>query len=122
MSMHDYEIARALMAEHHAWCDFEGPRSEELVALAESKLDLTFPPTYRRFLLEYGTGTFGTAEFYGVIHDKFENSAAPDAIWYTLSERRQGRLPRNLVVVGSHDEGLVLVEGSKKLKCRRQGG
>jgi hypothetical protein len=110
--MQDYELARAMMAEHPSWCDFEGPRGETLVALAETKLGLTFPPTYRRFLLELGTGTFGTAEFYGVIHDNFEDSSAPDAIWYTMSERRQGRLPSDLIVVGSHDEGLLLVEGS----------
>ena len=29
----------------------------------------------------------------------FENSSVPDAIWYTLTERRETNLPSNLLVI-----------------------
>jgi antitoxin YobK len=49
-----------------------------------------FPPTYRRFLLEYGAGNVRSTEIYGVMDDDFENSSVPDAIWHNLTTRREG--------------------------------
>ena len=64
-----------------------------------------FSPSYRRFLLEYGAGSFGASEFYGVIDEKFENSSLPNGIWCTLQERRLGNLPLSLVNVSSDGAG-----------------
>lgn len=36
---------------------------------------------------------------YGIINADFENSSVPDAIWYTLTERREINLPDNLLVI-----------------------
>jgi hypothetical protein len=64
-----------------------------LVLKAESALGLKFPPTYRKFLLEYGCGNIFGMEFYGVVDDNFINSSIPDAIWITLNERKTSNLP-----------------------------
>lgn len=112
MTMRDYEAAVELMSQHQEWCDFEGKRDERLVQAAERALGLAFPPTYRRFLLEFGAGSFGSAEFYGVIRDDFERSSVPDAVWFTLNERRRGKLPPDLIGVGGDDEALFFVEAA----------
>lgn len=86
MKQEDYERAVGFMKKHPELRHFVGARSETLVKAAEEKLDLTFPPSYRRFLLEFGAGSFGASELYGVIDENFENSSAPNGIWCTLQE------------------------------------
>ncbi|MCZ7567371.1 MAG: SMI1/KNR4 family protein [Ardenticatenaceae bacterium] len=105
MSMRDYELAANMMEEHPNTMDFIGPRPESLVRTAEQALGVTFPPTYRRFLLEYGAGGFGSSEIYGVIDENFEESSIPDAIWYTLTERKEVNLPNGLVVIYAVGDG-----------------
>lgn len=114
MSVRDYEAAVATMARATGLQSFEGPRDEGLVLAAERALGLRLPPTYRRFVREYGAGNFGSFEIYGVISQNFETSSVPDAIWYTLGERRDGRLPQDLVVIGE--------DGAGTLYCVRCGG
>lgn len=99
MALTEYEQAVAAISEHPHLRDFVGPRPEHLVEAAERMLGLRFPPTYRRFLLEYGAGSFGSAEIYGVIDANFEHSSVPNGIWYTLSERKESSLPTEMVVI-----------------------
>jgi len=103
MSMTDLDAAFRLIDENDG--DFEGRKPASLVAAAERALGLTFPPTYRKFLLEYGCGDIGGEEFYGVIKDDFVNSSVPDAIWLTLREREESQLPAKFVVVYSSGDG-----------------
>lgn len=84
--------------------DFEGPKNECLVKKAQHALGIKFPPTYKQFLMELGCGDIEGFEFYGVINSDFENAGVPDAIWLTLSERKEG-LPEDLVIVGSSGYG-----------------
>jgi antitoxin YobK len=105
MSMADYEQAKVLIEANRAKGQFVGPRTEELVQLAETTLKANFPPTYRRFLLEFGAGNFGSAEFYGIIDDDFENSSVPDGVWFTQTERQDANLPANLMVIGDTGTG-----------------
>ena len=105
MSMADYELAKAIVSAHKTKAQFAGPRSEELVKAAEDALGVSFPPTYQRFLLEYGAGSFGWVEFYGVINSDFVNSSVPDAIWSTLTQRQRVKLPREFVIVGDTGTG-----------------
>jgi hypothetical protein len=78
MTMRDYEAARKMLLEHGGLADFAGPRDEGLIEQAEQVLGLRFPPTYRRFLREFGSGSFGGTEIYGVVDDDFEGSGIPD--------------------------------------------
>jgi hypothetical protein len=60
---------------------------------------------YREFVKRYGAGNFGAQEIYGVIGEDFENSSVPDAIWVTLSERKEFNLPQNLLVISDTGMG-----------------
>lgn len=99
MSLDNYKKALKIMNDNKNICHFAGPRSEELINLAEETLGLKFSPLYRDFLRQFGAGNFGSQEIYGVIDEDFENSSIPDAIWFTLTERREINLPRNLLVI-----------------------
>ena len=96
MTMRDYEAARELLKKHAELADFAGPRGARLVERAEEVIRVRFPPTYRRFLLDFGAGSFGGTEIYGVVDADFEQSAIPDGIWNALEHRRNGTLPEHL--------------------------
>lgn len=99
MSYENYLKAVSIMEEHKESCFFAGRRSEELVSLAERTLGLQFPKTYREFVLNYGAGSFGAAEIYGVISDDFVNSCVPDVVWCNLSQRKDFNFPQNLLII-----------------------
>lgn len=105
MGMQDYEEATKIMGRYPDRQSFVGPRSESLIQAAEKALGLEFPPTYRRFLLEYGAGAFGSSEICGVIGNDFEHSSVPDAIWYTLVERSEAKLPSDLIIIHEVGDG-----------------
>jgi antitoxin YobK len=107
MSMKEYQYAVETMNRYPELMDFVGPRSDNLIILAEKALDIRFPATYRRFLSEYGAGAFGSDEIYGIIDADFANSGVPDAIWFTLQERKNWDLPNNLVAIYDADDGEI---------------
>lgn len=104
MSRESYRKAIELMNENKNECHFIGARSEILIKIAEKRLDLKFVGTYLEFLRTFGAGNFGSQEIYGLIDDDFENSSIPDAIWYTIIERREINLPNNLLII--YDNGI----------------
>ncbi len=104
MSLQDLEKAFKLIEENGGG-DFEGEKSVALINKAEKALELSFPPTYKKFLSTLGCGDIAGLEFYGLIREEFENSSVPNAIWLTLDERKSG-LPKNLVIIGSTGDGL----------------
>lgn len=107
MSMADLEAAFRIIDENGG--DFEGSKPEFLIEAAEGALGLSFPPTYRRFLLEYGCGDIAGVEIYGVIKSDFVNSSVPDAIWLTLRQRDEGQLSTSGIVVYSNGDGSYAV-------------
>jgi hypothetical protein len=100
----DYGRAAALMSGRADLSEFEGRKDEDLIAAAEQALGLTFPHDYRRFLAEFGAGSFGGTEIYGVVDDDFVDSSVPDAIWNTLTLRDDG-LPPNVVAFHATGDG-----------------
>jgi antitoxin YobK len=104
MGMTELEDAlQAVRDSDMAW--FAGPRAPELVSSAEQVLGVLLPPTYRRFLLALGAGHIVGFEFYGVLHENFEDSAVPDGVWLTMTEREQIGLPEALVIVAETGYG-----------------
>jgi len=101
--MQEYELARIYLDREEG--DFEGPKSEYLVSVAEEELGLRFPPSYRQFLLEYGCGDIRGTEIYGVIDNEFEDGGIPDAIWFTLELRKSVGLDEQYVVVAEQGDG-----------------
>lgn len=107
MSMLDYEKAAKLVIENPHLADFVGPRPKSLIEAAEQALSVHFPPTYRRFLVEFGAGGFGSEQIYGVVHENFEESCAPDGIWWTLQDRKNWQLPPSLIAIYDMGDGEV---------------
>jgi hypothetical protein len=99
MSQQDYIDAVGLLEQNSEISDFVGRIAEETVRKAENKIGITFPPLYREFVLNYGAGNFGSEEIYGILKDDFDNSGIPDAVWFTLKQREEIDLPRNLVII-----------------------
>lgn len=99
MSFRNYIEALELISEHEELLDSMEGCTEELVKKAEKRLNLSFPKSYRDFLLKFGTMNFGSEEFYGIVQEDFDNSSVPDAIWYTLRERLDSGLPDNLFII-----------------------
>lgn len=109
MTMAHYEKAQLMILGQPESAFFSGGKPPALVSRAEKALGVEFPPTYRRFLLEFGAGSFRSAEFFGVVDEDWDESSVPDAIWYTLDERRLAGLPHNLIVVGEVGTGELYV-------------
>lgn len=99
MSIQDYNKAVQLIQENMNLADFVCSSSEKLIKRAEKKLNLLFSQQYKSFLLRYGAGNFGSEEIYGIIKADFDNSGVPDAIWFTLKQRREINLPNNLLII-----------------------
>ncbi|MBM7364105.1 SMI1/KNR4 family protein [Priestia taiwanensis] len=97
--MKSYERAKELILSNDELGDFNDGVSHELIKLAEEKIGLKFTGSYLDFLQTFGVGDFGSQEIYGIIHEDFENSSTPDAIWYTLTERKEGDFPNHLLVI-----------------------
>ena len=114
--MSDYDEATELIAKYPDLADFVGPRDEALVRAAEEALGVQFPPSYRRFLREFGAGSFGGQEIYGVIDADFEHSSIPDAVWNTISLRRDEDIPADLVAIYATGDGeqLCVQSGSSE--------
>ena len=118
MSTKDYLEAEQLLERNEEICDFVGEVSEEIVMLAEKKLNLKFTDLYRNFILKYGAGNFGSIEIYGIIKEEFENSGIPDSIWYTLKQRKEINLPNNLIIIyhtGGDEVFCIDVEDKAKI-------
>jgi antitoxin YobK len=107
VSSTSYEKAKELILDNDELADFNNGVSNELIALAEEKIGLKFTGSYLDFLQTFGVGNFGAEEIYGIIHEDFENSATPDAIWFTLTEREESNLPSHLLVI-YHTGGVEL--------------
>ena len=99
MSYKDYEEAVKLIQNNSDYLTCVGGCSERLIEKAENRLNLVFSKIYKEFLLNFGAMSFGSAEFYGIVREDFDNSRVPDAIWYTLVERKQVAMPSNLLIV-----------------------
>ncbi|GGK06266.1 hypothetical protein GCM10007063_30950 [Lentibacillus kapialis] len=98
MSLETYQKAKQIILEEDI-ADFVGGCTDDLIRLAEEKIGLKFAGLYLDYLKTFGAGNFESQEIYGMIHADFENSSVPDAIWYTLTERREINLPNNLLII-----------------------
>ena len=105
MSMNDLHSGLALIQEYEDEAEFSGPKSEELIALAESALELKFPPTYRTFFQRLGCGDIAGFEVFGLIGPNFEAGTIPNGIWLTLDERNSAGLPSYLILVADTGYG-----------------
>jgi hypothetical protein len=103
----DQDLSRLIdSVKDHPESDFVGAQSEELVMAAELRLGLSFPSSYREFVLHLGAGNIGSEEIYGVFRPDFDESGIPDAVWATLHARSDLGLAESLVMIG-YDGGEI---------------
>jgi hypothetical protein len=73
------------------------------VTLAEAAISLSFPPSYRQFLIDRGAGGIGAEEIYGLVYNDLRlPSRTPHAIGLTRERSAaspRGRLRRRGAVV-----------------------
>ena len=95
----NYSKAKKIIEENESIGDFVGGISDNIIRDAEELLGLKFPTSYKMFLNNYGAGNFGSEEIYGIINGEFENSGIPDAVWFTIKQRRELKISNSLIVI-----------------------
>jgi len=101
MALTDILKGVELASKYGCQIDLDGEKPVSLIDSAEDTLGVKFPPSYREFLLLFGCGDIAGQEFYGVIKPDFAKSGIPDAVWLTIRERTDSKLPLQLVIVGA---------------------
>jgi antitoxin YobK len=102
-----FDQAVQLINQYPELRHFKGKQDSPLIEWAEKALNVVFPPSYRRFLLEYGDGSFGGQDFYGITNNNLEEAAV---VRLTLWLRGCG-LPSQLVWVHGVEFKDYLVTG-----------
>ncbi|HEY4058453.1 MAG TPA: SMI1/KNR4 family protein [Kofleriaceae bacterium] len=96
------ERDRRRLSEHDNPCKIAGPVPESEIAAAETALGVTFPPSYRTFLLTFGG--IAIPHHLGIVHDfvgvKPASQDVPSVVDKTLTARAERKLNENLIVVG----------------------
>ena len=108
MSSHD-EIDRLLKGLN---AFIAGGQSEAMIAAAESELGLSFPASFREYLLRWGNLSFDGYEYYGLTQSSdFKKAGVPNCVWFTLRKRADVGLPHSLVVFrNDNDEEYVCID------------
>ena len=105
-------LVDAAKQRNPAWFGLETdpPASEEEISTAETVLGARFPPSYRRFLAEYGGGYFAFANVFSV---------RADSEW-SVVERNRALAVSGFVAISDNEAGDVygfeVVDG----RCRPQ--
>jgi len=107
MAMQRYEEAARLMQRYPDLMDFSGPCTEELINDTEVKLNVKFPSTYRKFLADYGAGSFASSEIYGIVKKNPDAMMIPNVLGATLSARQDYNLPEYLILISELGNGAV---------------
>jgi hypothetical protein len=108
--MDAFEEAATIMKSRPDLIEFHGGCSLQLIASAEKKLEVKFPPSYVKFLKEYGVGSFDGSEFLGIVKNEqgqLMEDGVLNVVGNTLSARKDYDLPHNLVVIYELGDGAV---------------
>lgn len=92
-----------LLSRNPDLADTGTPASTELIEKAERFLGLKFDEPFRKYLSTWGTVSFGPLEFYGLTDSNFENGCIPNAVWFTVTNRKQVGLPHQLIAIFDND-------------------
>lgn len=95
-----------------------GGQPEAMVSAAESKLGVSFPPSFREYLLRWGNVSCDDVEYYGLTrNDDFDNGGIPNCVWFTTRKRTTVDLPHSLVVFRNiNDEAYYCIDTNQVLE------
>jgi hypothetical protein len=98
--------AAAIIESYPEIADFVGPVPFEEIYVAENRLGVRFPDSYRDFIQRYGAGTFGGKPIYGL---GVPDDGLPNVVWATEAMREADDFfPADLVVIQDTGEGDIL--------------
>lgn len=103
MGLKEYQLAKDLVNNHSN--DFVGSISESMVVLAEQALNVTFPPSYRQFLLDFGCGVMESFGVYGLGPEDLYIQSVYNTVWLTIYERKSMELNPAYIIIGSVGDG-----------------
>ncbi|PEL09239.1 SMI1/KNR4 family protein [Bacillus sp. AFS017336] len=118
MSWSNYEKALALLEQDKVNSEYIGECSDLIIEKAEITLGLKFPNIYRHFIRKYGSGVFATWDILGITNENFYeayNPDNPDAIRFTLSKRKENKLPDNFISIIDYDYEILYCLDLNKL-------
>jgi antitoxin YobK len=99
--------------------DFVGGVPFEEVWIAEQRLGVTFPESYREFLQRYGAGSFGGYVIFGL---GVPDTDLPNVVYATLEMQRQDDwFPADLVVIQDTGEGDLLCLATSRKSDEYEG-
>ncbi|MDH6440681.1 hypothetical protein M2158_009222 [Streptomyces sp. SAI-144] len=90
-------------AQHGRGC------SPEIIARAERELGLTFPPSYRLLIEEFGSWDVSSSEFLGIYQTEAAGDVLLGSVAETLDARAEVGMPQELMVVMLDDVWLFAV-------------
>lgn len=95
-----------------------GGQPEAMVSAAESKLGVSFPPSFREYLLRWGNVSCDEVEYYGLTRNgDFDNGGIPNCVWFTIRKRTTVGLPLSLVVFRNiNDEEYYCIDTNEVLE------
>lgn len=89
-----------------------GGQPEAMVGAAESKLGVSFPPSFREYLVRWGNISCDDLEYYGLTRNgDFDKGGVPNCVWFTMSKRTTVGLPHSLIVFRNiNDEEYLCID------------
>ena len=93
--------------------DFTGAVTTEEIQKAEKFLNVTFPESYKAFLLDFGAGDIGGEVIFGIVKNK-QKDADIDMVKITCMEHEY-QMPKQMAVIfyDSLDDSLYCLDTSK---------
>ncbi len=95
-------LAQVKANGHEVW--IAGPQSESAIVTLESKLGITFPPSYRDFLTLYGAMAIYDSTVSGIINGDPLSENGGSIYGDTLLFQREWGLPNHLLVIQPNDD------------------
>jgi len=105
------EKAKALCAllEAHAdavdFAPFGEGTSDDWIAKAEGRLQVTFPPSYKWWLKNFGGGTLYGDEIFSIYEMDFDTVVGGDVVYMNEMERKEAQLPADNLLIYNTDQG-----------------
>ena len=116
--MASIEKAAFIIDSNPDLAEFVGAVPFEEIWVAENRLGVTFPDSYREFLQKYGAGAFGGQPVYGlgVLDD-----GLPNVVWATEATRTADDFfPGDLVVIQDTGEGDLLCLATSRMNDQNE--
>ena len=112
MSYKNFEKALRLIEENKQFLRKVYPQTEDTILLAEDKLGVKFPFSYREFLKKFGELDFRSIEIYGIWKETFDGGYA-DIVESTLENRSEYKTFHKYIIIENIDSFCYVLDTSQ---------